>query len=302
MLDALTLDQLRTFVAIADAGGFRAAALRLRRAQSAVSHAIATLEDALAVRLFDRSGHRPVLTAEGRALLANAREILLRIDALRAHARGLAAGVEPELSLVVDTLFPLDPVVAALGRVREAYPEVALRLSVEPLGGPLQALLEERATVAVVAGEDFRDRRVAHEPLWKERAIAVVAATHPLARRRRRGRPAAAELADHLQIVLTDPTPFSEGRSFGVLSPRICPVGTQDAKHAMILGGLGWGRLPRWLVARDLLAGRLVRLDVGASAGDGESAYPTFLAHRIDAPLGPAARRFADALRALRPR
>jgi hypothetical protein len=67
MLDALTLDQMRTFVAVADAGRFRAAAIRLARVQSAVSHAISNLEDQLGVALFDRTGHRPILTAEGRA-------------------------------------------------------------------------------------------------------------------------------------------------------------------------------------------------------------------------------------------
>ena len=63
MLDALTLDQLRTFATVADAGSFRAAAAKLGRVQSAVSHAIANLEAQLGVALFDRSARRPVLTA-----------------------------------------------------------------------------------------------------------------------------------------------------------------------------------------------------------------------------------------------
>ncbi len=58
MLDALTLDQMRIFVTVAEAGSFRAAATRLARAQSAISHAIANLEVQLGLSLFDRSGHR----------------------------------------------------------------------------------------------------------------------------------------------------------------------------------------------------------------------------------------------------
>ncbi|MGY3138228.1 DNA-binding transcriptional LysR family regulator [Bradyrhizobium sp. USDA 4501] len=107
MLDNLTLDQIRTFVAIAESGSFRAAATKLARVQSAVSHAIANLEAELGLTLFDRSSHRPALTAEGKALLGNARDLLLRVDAMRARARGLGDGVESELSLVVDTLFPI---------------------------------------------------------------------------------------------------------------------------------------------------------------------------------------------------
>lgn len=50
MLDALTLDQMRIFVAIAETGSFRAAAARLSRVQSALSHAVANLEAELGVR------------------------------------------------------------------------------------------------------------------------------------------------------------------------------------------------------------------------------------------------------------
>jgi len=104
MLDAMTLDQIRTFVTVADSGSFRSGAARLLRVQSAVSHAIANLEAELELQLFDRSGYRPVLTPEGEALLAHARDILLRADAMRARARALGAGVELELALVVDTV------------------------------------------------------------------------------------------------------------------------------------------------------------------------------------------------------
>lgn len=89
MLDALTLDQMRIFVAIAETGSFRAAAARLSRVQSALSHAVANLKAELGVSLFDRSGHRPVLTPAGRSLLSDARAILLKTDTMRARARGL---------------------------------------------------------------------------------------------------------------------------------------------------------------------------------------------------------------------
>jgi DNA-binding transcriptional LysR family regulator len=123
--------------------------------------------------------------------------------------------------------------------------------------------------------------------------VAVASASHPLARR---GRKSVADLADHLQIVLSDPTPLSEGRSFGVLSPQICRVSNQDTKHAMILAGLGWGRLPLWQVARDLRDRRLVRVETGALGRNAALAMEAYLAHRLDEPLGPAARAFADAL------
>src|SRR5580704_2679162 len=62
MLDAVTLDQLRTFIAAADQGSFSGAGRKLRRAQSVVSKTLANLEGQFGVRLFDRARRRPVLT------------------------------------------------------------------------------------------------------------------------------------------------------------------------------------------------------------------------------------------------
>ncbi len=294
MLDALTLDQLRTFVAVAETGSFRATARHLSRVQSAVSQAVANLEAALGVCLFDRSGYRPGLTPAGEALLADARAILLKVDFLRARARGLCEGVELELSLAVDTLFPLGTVGAALADLRAAYPSVGVRLSVVALGGPLAALRGRRCTLGIMVGEDFRDPRVELEGLAPVPIVTVAAAGHPLAALG--GRAGAAELAEHLQIVLEDPTPLSAGRDFDVLSPGTWRVTSQEAKRALILAGLGWGRLPLWTVDRELAAGRLVRLPAAGLGEDGESTARAYLAHRTDEPLGPAARALREAL------
>ena len=129
--------------------------------------------------------------------------------------------------------------------------------------------------------------------------VAVVGADHPLARHAADNAALGApELADHLQIVQSDPSSLSEGRDFAVLSPQTCRVSGQDTKHALIVAGLGWGRLPLWQVERDLAEGRLVRLPTHSLGRGSQVATETYLAHRIDVPLGPAARAFAEALRA----
>lgn len=297
MLDSLTLDQMRAFVAVVESGSFRAAARRLARVQSAVSHAIANLEATLGVALFDRSGHRPALTPEGQALLEDARAILLKVDSLRARARGLGEGVELELRIVIDTLFPMATVGAALQVMRETYPSVGMRVATAPLGGPLTALAERRCTLGITVGREFRDPHIELEALSALSFVAVVAATHPLAARaKEKGQLDTSELTDHLQIVLEDPSPLSEGRDFGVLSPGTWRVNGQDTKHALILAGLGWGRLPLWQVGCDLAEGRLVRLPAMALGRQGEAIVEAFLARRTDEPLGPAARAFRAAL------
>ena len=213
------------FAAVADAGSFRAAARQLSRVQSAVSHAIANMESELGVSLFDRQGRRPVMTPQGQALLANARDILLRVDAMRARAQGLGEGVELELPLVVDTLFPIAHVGAALCRMRAAYPSVAPRVTVLPLGGPIAALLDRSHALGIIAGEHFRDPRIAVQALSSVQMVAVVGAGHALAGRVVAGQMLEpAELADHVQIVQTDASPLSQGRDFAVLSPQTCRV------------------------------------------------------------------------------
>src|SRR5579871_312269 len=90
MLEAVTLDQLRMLIAIADTGSFSAAAKRLKRAQSAVSHGVGQLETALGLKLFDRGARRPRLTEAGETVLADARSVVTRTAELRARARSIA--------------------------------------------------------------------------------------------------------------------------------------------------------------------------------------------------------------------
>lgn len=289
MIDGLTLDQMRAFVAVADAGSFRAAAARLSRVQSAVSHAVAGLEAQLGVTLFDRAGHRPVLTPEGRALLADMRALLLKADLLRARARGMGEGVELGLSIAVDPLFPEQPLAAALAAMREEFPSVGVRLWPAPLGAAEAALRDRRCGLALTTAE-IADPRIETEFVLSLAFVAVAAPTHPLAVAE--GLLSVAVLADHLQIVVEDPSSLTEGRDFGVLSPGTWRVGDLQAKRALIRAGLGWGRLPGWLVERDLAEGRLARI----GGRDGAATVAAALAHRIDDPPGPAARRLRAAL------
>lgn len=302
MIGGMTLDQMRAFVAVAEAGSFRKAAVRIRRVQSAVSHAVANLEGQLGVQLFDRTGHRPELTREGRALLADARATLLKAEALRARARGLGAGVELELSIIVDALYPIRRVAKVLGEVRQSFPQVAIRLACAALGGPPEAVESGRATLGILVGDLFRNPHLVFEALDWQALVAVVAGGHPLARRAAAGeRMGQSELADHLQIVQSDPTALSGDKDFGVLSPGTWRVDSQQLKHELIRAGLGWGMLPSWLVEDDVAAGNLVRLDVPALGADGRDFEQSYLVHRIDAPLGPVGNCIREALRRERP-
>src|SRR5690606_8512972 len=94
MLDGVTLDQLRAFIAAVDEGSFSAAGRKLYRVQSAVSGWIGGLEAQLDVVLFVRTARLPKLTPEGVLLLADARNVVAGVDALKARARLMADGLE----------------------------------------------------------------------------------------------------------------------------------------------------------------------------------------------------------------
>jgi DNA-binding transcriptional LysR family regulator len=97
-----TLDQLLVLDAILRTGSFAAAARSLHRVPSAVSHAVARLEESLGIAVFDRSGHRAVLTDAGHRILEAGREVLAAARRLDVMADGLQAGWEPTLQVVVD--------------------------------------------------------------------------------------------------------------------------------------------------------------------------------------------------------
>src|SRR3954471_1301983 len=107
IMETPTLAQLEVFLAVVEAGSFSAAARALGRAQSAVTYSIQRLEEEAGVELFDRSAYRPTLTEAGQALAPRAQRIVEDVAAFRSQAKGMAGGLEPEISLVVEAMFPM---------------------------------------------------------------------------------------------------------------------------------------------------------------------------------------------------
>ena len=140
-----TLDQLRIFLAIAEEGSFNRAAKKLGRALSVVSYGVTALEGQLGVKLFEREGsRRPELTEAGRALLADARAVADETDGLMARARGIRQGLETELSLAIDVMFPSSAIAQVLRDFQAVFPTVDLRLHVEALGAVAALVIPTR--------------------------------------------------------------------------------------------------------------------------------------------------------------
>jgi DNA-binding transcriptional LysR family regulator len=255
MLDSLTLDQIRLFLAVADAGSFSKAAKQLNRAQSAVTYGIQKLEAQFGIPLFDRTIYRPALTEAGRALLPRARRIAEETNAFRDTARSLASGLEAELTIVLDSMFPMPAVVKALRAFTAKFPTVPPRVYVQSLGAAAELVLDGTCAIGLL-GLVFSDTALLRRfPLFTIDLIPVVAPDHPLAALE--GPIDTHVLHEHVQLVLTDRSSLSAGRDYGVLSGRAWRLADLGAKHSMLLAGLGWGNMPFHLVQNDVAQGRL---------------------------------------------
>jgi DNA-binding transcriptional LysR family regulator len=294
MLDGVSLDQLRAFIVAVEEGSFSAAARRLHRAQSAVSEMVSNLEIQIGVQLFDRTERYPKLTQAGLLLIADARTVIGNVDTLKARAKGISAGLEPELSAVIDVLFPIEAISEAAMEFRVRFPHTPLRLYVEALGGAYQPVIDGRCSLGVVGSLPLAPASMTTEPLPAIEMIMVAAQGHPLASIF--GVIPKSELAKHVQLVLTDRSELSRGREFGVMSPLTWRLSDLFAKRAFLLKGLGWGGMPLHTVKQDLQEQRLVKLHIEDLPAQGLT-LPMFAVYLSAEPPGPAGRWLIERLK-----
>lgn len=285
-----SIDQLLVLLAVEEEGSFTAAARRLGRATSAVSYAIDTLEQQLGLPLFDRGTTRkPRLTREGEAVVSEAKAVAFSVETLRARVRGFLDDLEPEVSLVVDSLLPLDRLTQLLREFNDRFPTVPVRLLVETLGGVERAVRDGHARIGVGSQLHMTMTGFQRVDIQAVRLIPVAAPHHPLARARDA---APREASDFFQLILSE-RPAAAGLDFGVVSLNSWRIGDLAVKHALLLAGLGWGGMPEPAVRADIASGRLVRLDLRNWRG-GE--YAMQAVHKIDTPPGPAGRWLIERL------
>ena len=292
MIGSLTLDQLRVLVAIADAGSFSAAGRELRRAQSAISQAVANLEGIQGVELFDRRG-RPRLTDVGRVLVDQARLVLASATRFEAVAASSRAGVEPELTIAIDPLVPTAPLIDSLRMLSETFPDLPVHFSTEGLGGSLRRLRGGSAAIALCLLLPGVPEDIAAYPLLRAPMRAVVSSGHPLASL---GRPATeSDLAPHVQLVLSDPIDPGSA-NYGVAGTRLWRFVDLGRRFDFLLAGFGWCRMPEHLVAASIAAGALTAIEVHDDPTPPEG-LTIYAAHRRDRALGIAGRWLLDELR-----
>ncbi|MER8549737.1 LysR family transcriptional regulator [Mesorhizobium sp. M1169] len=283
-----TLDQLQILVAVAETGSFSAAGRKLNRAQSVISYAIANLEAQLGLKLFEREGTRePQLTDVGKATLEDARRMVGVLQRIRSRVDGYRQGLEAEVTLSVDVTLPSPVLVRVLKAFEAQFPAVTLRLHIGSLGLILDHVVGGQADLGIggLLGEtDVNLLRIGFFSL-----VPAAAPDHPLALL---PRPVALEdVREHIQLVVSDQSERTRGRDYGVFAYRTWRLTDVRTKHVLMREGLGWGGLPRWLIADDLANGRLVELDLEPYS---EVRSPLYAMHRADRSPKPAAAWLID--------
>lgn len=144
----IKLSQLRALVVVAEYGNFSEAALHLEVSQSAVSHAIATLEDELGVILFTRGRHGATLTPIGERILGHARQMLQLLETIVKEAnldKGLQGG---SVRIACFRSVATHVLPAMIAQFRSRFPKIALTITEHPsVLFVEQALREGRADI-----------------------------------------------------------------------------------------------------------------------------------------------------------
>ncbi len=237
----LKIDEIRSFVAVAETGSFSAAARNLKRAQSVVSVHIAGFEAELGYKLFDRTP-KPVLTAQGRELLVGAKRVLVEADRLQNRALTLSETQTPSIYMGIDLVLEAPVMIDLLRLFAKSFPSV--RLQIENISGSEAKwfFTKTAMNLALVFSSDpsleSDEYILGHSPL-----SIVVAKNHPLAAI---DRPTVDDLRRYRQIVVHARDP--ESPSPAVVNTDYWEIDSGLWALGLAARGVGWAILPNFLL------------------------------------------------------
>ena len=278
----MTYEQIRVLHAIVTEGSFRAAAGKLYKSQPAVSNMIKNLEHELAVQLLSREKYRPVLTAEGAIFYEKALQVLEQMNELAGLAKRLSKHEESIVTLAVNAVCPLRPVLQTLKEVQSLYIATQIKLSTEQMGGAMEQLFESNADLIISTQTDIDTSIMEAKPYKTVEIIPVAHRDYPPARSD--ALKSISDMQPFVQVVVADSSQSRSKQTLDVMPHSRRWVVTDFAsKKEIILNGMGWGGLPEYMVRQELAGGELVRLSV---SGFDIRHSQLYLIRRMDKPVG----------------
>ncbi len=251
----VSLEQWQVLQAVADEGGFQAAADRLQKSQSTVSYTLQKLQDNLGVRLFEYRGRRAQLTEQGHLILRRARDLLEQAGKLEKAARELASGWEAQLSMVVDVIFPEAVLLDALSAFAPLSRGARLDIFSHALSGTQDMLVQAQVDLAVVG---MVPPGFLGDKLLDVEFIAVAHAAHEL---HRETSPIGEEqLRQHRQIVVRDSGAYRRLSAGWLGAEERWTVTDFKDSVSYLKAGLGFAFMPRHFIEQELESGEFKAL------------------------------------------
>lgn len=284
----ITLDQWRALIALVEEDGYAAAAERLNKSQSTVSYAIARIQELLAVELFTIHGRKARITPAGTLLYRRARALVEQAERMEKAAAGLSGGVETQLQLAVEILFPTWKLLQCLERLSASYPHLSVQLHESVLGQTEELLTSGAVELAVCSRVPAG---YLGDILMQVRFVAAAAPSHPL---HRLGRELSADdLREHRHLLVRDPAsqPVREAAWHG--GEQRWTVSHKATSIRAACMGLGYAWYAREMIRGELESGALKALPLAQGA---ERIATLYLVHADPEAAGPAALRMAEIL------
>src|SRR5215472_5906782 len=176
----MTLDQLQIFIAVGERQHVTRAAGALGLAPPSVSAAIAALEREFGTKLFHRVGRGIVVTEGGKLLLAEARDLVNRAEAIKLAMREFTGLARGRLAIKASQTIASHFLPLRLVDFHQAYPGVALVVSVGNSSEVVEAIIRGNIELGFIEGpeEELQDSCLAVEMIAPEDLVAVVSVNH----------------------------------------------------------------------------------------------------------------------------
>lgn len=221
-----TLDQARSFIAVAEELHFGRAAVRLQMTQPPLSRQIQKLERSIGVDLLRRDNRNVALTAGGRAFLTEARRLVAAADQAPRTARRIASGRAGEVRIGFTAVSGFTVLGPLLGEIARELPEVDIELEELVTSEQIQTLRNGELDLGI-ARPPFDTEQFHSRLLLTERLCLVVPSDHPLTRLQR---PLTVDDLRELPLIMHSPT---KARYFYDLVVGQLPIEHRNVIHTV---------------------------------------------------------------------
>ena len=287
----MNIDEIQTFVAIADLGDFTRVGRRLHRSQPAISRRLSLLEDELGAPMFERIRGHARLTEAGRAFLPHAEAALAALKDGREAVHGLKTGMRGAISLALVGTLADTHIVDALRRFARRSKDVRLELRTASSAEVTDLVRRGEVTLGLRYFTSDRPELVSLAA-GGEAMLVVAAPGHRLAGRRVRH----ARMLEGERWIGFPTVPDERDSSGNVLARQLIRAGLDSADVTLIdsltaqkrlaQANFGLALVPESSVRDELRQGALVALDIPAM----RTTIPITAIHRRTSYLSPAAK------------